>query len=533
MSTRRSPLSSPALPALAFVMALGGLAVPAPRADAQAPCARRVRDALPGAAAAADVRPVCPPVAFRRDRSPVASPAIEGPVSGGRGMPTVSATAFDLADVGYVREEFFLSGTATAYAPANDFDSGGRWRVIPASTEPYKTRIVVFRPADRAAASGTVVVEWLNVSGGLDAAPDWITIHTELIRTGDTWVGVSAQFVGIEAGPSPLSPLVGGLKVVDPERYGSLSHPGDSYSFDIFSQAGRALLAPNGPDPLGGVRLERLIAVGESQSAFRLVTYVNAIDPVARVYDGFFIHSRGGGSAPLSQDPLPQVRTPDVVRIRTDVRVPVMTFQTETDVLGLDSFPDRQPDSRNIRLWEAAGTAHADTYTLSVGFTDVGGDPSVAEVLVVSAPIPGIIECDSPVNSGPQHWVAKAAFRALERWVDGGPPPARAPRLEVAGDPPAFVLDEIGNVRGGIRTSYVDAPTAVLSGLGQTGSGFCGIFGTTVLLDDATLSELYPTEADFVAAVRRSNDRAVRRRFLLREDADLIEAWALESGIGG
>ena len=48
----------------------------------------------------------------------------------------------------------------------------------------------------------------------------------------------------------------------------------------------------------------------------------------------------------------------------------------------------------------------------------------------------------------------------------------------------------------------------------------------------STLAELYPTEADYVAAVRRSNDRAVRRGFLLREDADLIEAWALESGIG-
>ena len=47
------------------------------------------------------------------------------------------------------------------------------------------------------------------------------------------------------------------------------------------------------------------------------------------------------------------------------------------------------------------------------------------------------------------------------------------------------------------------------------------------------LAALYPSNADYVAAVRRSNERAVRSGFLLRPDADLIEAWAEQSGIGG
>jgi hypothetical protein len=129
--------------------------------------------------------------------------------------------------------------------------------------------------------------------------------------------------------------------------------------------------------------------------------------------------------------------------------------------------------------------------------------------------------------------VGKAAFRALERWVGGGPAPRRAPRLVVEGDPPGFVLDEHGNALGGIRTSYVDAPTATLSGLGQSGSSFCFIFGTTVPLPAATLRALYPSNAEYVARVAEANDRAVRGGFLLREDADLIEAWAAESGVGG
>lgn len=516
---------------LALVLLATTLVTAAPSADA-ATC-RRVRDADP--ASRSSLLPVCPTVRLRLDRSTVASPLVEGPVTGGRNRPTVAGTAFDLAEVGYEVEEFFISGDATAYRNTSGLGSDGRWTVTPASTAPYKSRLVVYRPSDPARFNGTVVVEWLNVSGGLDAAPDWITLHTEITRRGAVWVGVSAQYIGIEAGASPLTPLSGGLKSVDPARYSTLSHPGDSYSFDIYSQAGSALRAPNGPDPLAGLKIRKLIAAGESQSAFRMVTYVNAIDPVARVYDGFFVHSRGGGSAPISQDPLPAIRTPDVVRIRTDVRVPVMTFQTETDVIGLDSLPDRQPDARNIRLWESAGTSHADTYTLNVGFSDVGGNPAVAEVLITAAPLPGIIECGSPVNSGPQHWIGKAALRALERWIGGGPTPSRAPRLDVTGtvEDPEFVLDDLGNVRGGIRTSYVDAPTAILSGLGQTGSSFCGIFGTTVAFDDATIADLYPSNADYVTAVRRSNDRAVRQGFLLREDADLIETWAAQSGIGG
>ena len=63
----------------------------------------------------------------------------------------------------------------------------------------YTTRAVVMRPIDPHRFNGTVVVEWLNVSGGADAGPDWILAHNELIREGFAWVGVSAQKVGVDA----------------------------------------------------------------------------------------------------------------------------------------------------------------------------------------------------------------------------------------------------------------------------------------------------------------------------------------------
>src|SRR5262249_2721153 len=151
-----------------------------------------------------------------------------------------------------------------------------------------------------------------------------------LMRKGYAWVGVSAQFVGVEGGSSPLG-LDLSLKAVNPERYGSLSHPGDSFSYDMFSQAAEAIRHTSGSPLLGTLRPRRVIAIGESQSAARLVTYVNAVHPLARVYDGFLIHSRGGGGAPLSQPPQAAVGTPSPSLVRDDLDEPVLIFETETD----------------------------------------------------------------------------------------------------------------------------------------------------------------------------------------------------------
>ena len=150
-----------------------------------------------------------------RDRSPAR-----------KGTPQIVSTSFDLATVGYEQNEYFVSGTASAYTSATPLTSNGKWTVTPASTAPYKTRVVVYRPTDPAKFNGTVLVEWDNVSGGLDAAPFWLAAHDELVREGYAWVGVAAQAVGVQGGSA--NALVANLDLVhaDPDRYGTLSHPG-------------------------------------------------------------------------------------------------------------------------------------------------------------------------------------------------------------------------------------------------------------------------------------------------------------------
>jgi hypothetical protein len=346
---------------------------------------------------------------------------------------------------------------------------------------------------------------------------------------------VSAQFVGVAGTGGPLG-LNLSLKAVNPVRYAPLQHPGDSFSYDMFSQAAQALRAAPGNALLGGVQPKRVIAIGESQSAFRMVTYVNAVHPLAGVYDGFLIHSRSASAAPLSQPPQPDVPVAPPTLIRDDIDVPVLTFQTETDVISLISLAARQPDTDKIRLWEVAGTAHGDAYQLVVGMTDAGRVAAdVTHEPPYSSVAGGFITCARPVNAGQQQYVLSAALSRLDRWVRSGLPPKQsAPRLEVdAGSPPAFRLDARGNVLGGIRTPAVDAPVAMLSGLGQTGSSFCFLFGTTVPFDDATRAALYPTGKAYVSAVARSARAAVRAGFLLRPDARAIRRSAAASGVGG
>jgi hypothetical protein len=464
----------------------------------------------------------------------VPSPTLEGPVSGGLGSPFIASTTFDLALVGYQQAEFFISGTASAFTSATPLTRNGMWTVTPGATAAYKTRILVYRPSDPERFNGTVVVEWLNVSGGVEAAPDWISAHTHFIRDGYAWVGVSAQFAGVEGGGGLLGVVELPLKTVDAARYGSLVHPGDSFSYDIFSQTGQAVRRPAGPSPLGDLEIERVIAAGESQSAFRLVMYINGVDPLAQLYDGFMVHSRGGGGpfgAPLSQPPQQLLPAPLVTLIREDVRVPVLTFQTETDLTFLNSFPARQPDTDRIRLWEVAGTAHADTYLAARGATDLGDSPEVANVIITSEPVPGVIMCPQPINSGPQHWVLKAAFAALNRWVKTGRPPAPAPRLEAVGPPVTIMRDAHGNALGGIRTPYVDAPIATYTGE-QEAEILCRLFGTTTLFDGATMTSLYRSHRAFVSAFNRATKNAARRGFLLRHDAKLLRQWAAASDIG-
>ena len=448
-------------------------------------------------------------------------PTVTGPITGGNGtaiLVTTGAPVFEAA--GYEAEEYFIEGEASSYTPVGTLERDGRWEVEPGTTAPYKTRIVVYRPADADDFNGTVFVEWFNVTAGFDVAPDWNATHTYITRSGGAFVGVSAQAVGVQGGTRAIGGAAsGGIKAGDPARYGSLSHPGDEYSFDMFSQAGVVASGKAELDPLDGLDVERVIAMGESQSAFRMVSYTNAVHPLAQVFDGYLIHSRGASGTGFGADR--RAGVPESVITRTDLDVPVITVQTEGDLLGLGSIAARQRDSKRFRMWEIAGTAHADRYTAGLSFGDTGDGSAERSLLDPAQANGGPLGCGEPINSGPAFAVVSAALFQLERWVRTGKAAPRSPRLEVTDAPePELARDERGNALGGIRTGFVDAPIARLTGEPNAGGDLCGLFGRTVPFDEATLAELYPTHDDYVEQFEASNDAAVDDGFLLRENAD-------------
>lgn len=445
--------------------------------------------------------------------------------------------AFDIGSVGYAAEEFFISGTASSYVPKGELGPDGRWDVTPSGTADYTTRIVAITPTDPAHFNGTALVEWLNVSGGIDAPATWMMAHREIVRAGYAYVAVSVQKVGIDGGASLLG-MDMSLKAQDPARYGSLHHPGDAFAYDIFSQAGE-LVRDRGDGILGGLHPQHVIGIGESQSAMFLTTYVNAVDPLARVYDGFLVHSRFGPAAPLDGVSLIEGLdsssvSQEAVEFRPDLRVPLLAVITETDLFGhvpLGYYSARQPDNEWLRVWEIPGAAHADNYTIQVAPIDSGSAP-LADIVAAYAPTNMLMgqQLDHYINFGPQHhYVVQAAIAALDGWVrTGEPAPSAAPIAVGETEPRHPILDANGLAEGGIRTPWVEVPIARTSGVSTDENIMAAIFGSGEPFDADTLRRLYPGGApEYLERFTAALDASIRCGFILGEDrAEILDLAA-------
>jgi Alpha/beta hydrolase domain len=438
---------------------------------------------------------------------------LTGPITTGHIIEPESGGSGGALPPGYVEQEFFASGQATAFR-ATATPADGRWTVVPSTTAPYQTRIVVRRPADPKRFNGTVVVEWLNVSAG-ESSPDWDYLNPALTAAGFAYVGVSAQALGVVGGRSLLgtgsSP--GGLVRAEPARYGSLHHPGDGYSYDIFAQVGRALRDTGAATALGRLQPRHIVAVGESQSAYFLTTFANAVQPLTRTFDGLFIHSRGGSGAPIDGSTIAS-QISGAQQIRTDLDVPVFMFETETDLTVLGYAAAAQPDTSLIRTWEVPGTAHADTYIVGSYAAQLG--------------------CTKPINNGPQHEVVQAAFTAFSHWVSTGTAPPAPPPITLASrDPVRLATDANGNVLGGVRTPAVDVPVSTLSGVPAAGSSvICSLFGSSLAFTPAHLAAVYGNQAGYLTRFDAGLNRAVKAGYILPADQAGLTAAAHQVRIG-
>jgi hypothetical protein len=334
-----------------------------------------------------------------------------------------------------------------------------------------------------------------------------------MLSAGYIWVGVSAQRNGVNSAT--------GLRAWSPQRYGSLDVTAggtvtdDSLSYDIFSQAAKALIAPQGADPVGGLKVKTLIATGQSQSASRLATYANSVHPIAPVYDVITIVDGG-------------------VQIRPDLTTKVFKTASEYDVIS-GQANRRQPDTDTYRYWEIAGASHSDRKAFltntAIRLRDAG----------VPGPLAGpTAPCVAPARSNlPYHYALNAMFDHVVRWVRQGIQPPTAPKLAVTDfttTPVTATRDAYQLAQGGIRLAAIDVPTERNTGwnVGTTAAtdSACRQSGTWAPFDDATLAALYPTHSAYVHKVQKVTEQNVRDGFLTREDADATIYAAERSGIG-
>lgn len=418
------------------------------------------------------------------------------------GAGHANAIPLDIAGVyGGYEKEFFFEGKANTYVADGAWKSDGKVKIkVKKADQPYKTRLLVRAPTDPAKFNGTVVVEWFNVSTGFDVEVDAIQGREELLSKGYAWVGVSAQSVGVS-----------GLKRTKKDRYASLSIPSDTLSYDIFSDAARAVREQSDV-LLGGLQAQRLIAVGQSQSAIRLTTYANAIQPVHQVFDGIFINSRAASGAGLDG----MFGGPSPAYIRSDLSIPVFQVMTESDLPIWKAA--RQPDTNKLRTWEVAGASHADGYLLDlvnlVSARDLGYKP---------------VKCNKPINYMPFHRVVKSVFRHLDRWIKDGTLPPKAPSpisVNVFGT----VKDAYGNAKGGVRLPEIEAPLYTY-GPSNSGSIFagpplinpiaCALTGTQTALTAKQLQALYGSKSAYVAKYTAAATAAAQAGYISL--ADVVE----------
>jgi hypothetical protein len=448
-------------------------------------------------------------------------PKVTGPITGGAHGRPFSAYFGDISSLGYVEEEYFIEGEASAFKVMGDLPRDGRFNVSKAGATRYKTRLLVRRPKDPAKFNGTVVVEWINVSAGYDIA---CADTRGLYEAGFAWVSVSAQRVGVHGyDPAfhPALPPGRGLLQWDPRRYGSLSIPGDSLSYDIFTQGARAV----GPrrtgkvDPMGGLEVRKLIAIGASQSGYRLVSYINGVQKTEKVFDALMPLVFAGRSAPwVDASPGSPLSAPQT-KIRDDLSAKVFGVDSETEALAYAAV--RQPDTDRFRYWEIAGASHGATEQEAriKRITDRDG---------VTPP-----DDSPPMHTSDVMWVptCDAAIRHVQRWINGGAAPPIQPKIEIetTGVSPAIRRDRYGNALGGVRLPDMDVPIAQT--LGSTKDS--AWLGQTFPFDHERLKSLYPTHQAYVAQVKAAAERALKAGVILPYRVEQYIAQAQAAPIPG
>jgi hypothetical protein len=278
-----------------------------------------------------------------------------------------------------------------------------------ADGKPYTTRVVIRRPARDGDFSGIVLAEAMHISG---AAHVFEMTSYYTMAAGHAAVEILTtspqQFVDFNAA-----------------RYGELE-VARGQTNEILAQVGALIKSPTGPL---GLPVRKAVLAGSSMSAGVLVNYLPAharyrTPEMQHIYDGFLPTSIG---ATIDRVDVPLIQLPTLREVESSV-----PRRNDGDEPG-DQF----------RLYEFVPVGHVD---------------SRDNVRLIPNP------CAYPLSTLPLQAYYAVGLEHLVRWVDEGVVPPRADRVwldrNIENDGSQMLLDQHANPQGGIRTPYVDVPTA-------------------------------------------------------------------------
>jgi hypothetical protein len=417
-----------------------------------------------------------------------------------------------LAKHGYVEEEYIVSGKANIYA------IGGKriWR----ADLPYTTRILVRRPADPAAFSGTIHLE--PTQDGSELPATLMGAWPYFVRNGDI-------FVAWTAAKDNVSSL---LQKFDPQRYAALSIPANGLRWDMMAQIAWLLRSSEGPLGKAGFNASaaqkagglRVYSTGSGATAEMQALFVN---------DGFHARARTPYGEPVIDAYVPAM---NIQRITPQEDAFIVRIMTESEFANPGTYdqpgawvtrPAFRGQPINLREYHIAGTSHAD-------WDDQPQFNVVFHQLGISATM--MPKCAQPIAQLPgKRHVVRALFAALDSWVREGktPPPNRLFLLDPDHKP---VRDPIsGNVVGSLRPFWINIPTARF-GIDNTGgspaspisAAICKHFAYQVPFAKSRMAELYGGRANYLERVSQHLERMVKQRYLLPEEAAVERVLAEE-----
>jgi dienelactone hydrolase len=436
-----------------------------------------------------------------------AQPTLSGPLAqtGARGV-----LVWDVAGIGYHAAEYILSGVADVYSPVSMADApdvasrdsvkdlGARTfpSEVLSADQPFRTRLIVYRPEDARRFSGTVIVETLHPIGG-GTSLLWRALHGFFAGRGDAYVGVQ----------HPLT--FGGLKAADADRYGVLTAASPTQLWGMLRHAG-ALLRSGEGGLLPGMSVKRILMTGYSYTGVATATFANyhhasATFNGSNIFDGY----------------LPMA---DVQYIRP-LDVPVIRLNTQSDYNSFGGLANRRTDDALYRHYEVAGASHVTTTPPS----DAAKPPADGRI-PTPAGQPHFDESQcraqfppaSRPNDFPLDLVQAAMFDNMDRWLRSGQPPPPSAFIETQRDGTTAV-DQWGNALGGVRYPQVSVPIARY-GVGPPGP--CLLFGFTAPFATDVCKRLYGDHATYVERVTKRTQELVASRLLLVKGAEHLVAVA-------